>query len=291
MDEKKIYIQQTAMQLFSSQGFFHTSVQDIAEACRMSKASIYKIFHSKEDILAQIVRDNLNHIIHRANYARNEQSKQPRDQLIAKLSREIEGLVEHREYVWMLYQSASINKQSDNIKALLKQGQLIMVNWHKDTLLETFGADIEPFVWDLAICMQGMSREMIAFAEKVDRYNFDFEQLAEVLVTSIESIIKHKTSSASVFSSEDMEPFNLQGHYGEIDQKDLWDRTIQQVRAFIHYRFPSYEKKQWVEAVDRLNQEFYESEPEMIVMESLFCFLEKNEDLQININILREIFQ
>ncbi|MFC3526142.1 TetR/AcrR family transcriptional regulator [Marinococcus halophilus] len=77
MDEKKIYIQQTAMQLFSNQGFFHTSVQDIAEACRMSKASIYKIFHSKEDILAQIVRDNLNHIIHRANYARNEQSKQP----------------------------------------------------------------------------------------------------------------------------------------------------------------------------------------------------------------------
>ncbi|MFC3526141.1 hypothetical protein ACFOLK_16680 [Marinococcus halophilus] len=166
-----------------------------------------------------------------------------------------------------------------------------MVNWHKDTLLEAFGTDIEPFVWDLAICMQGMSREMIAFAEKVDRHNFDFDRLAEVLVTNIESIIKHKTSSASVFSSEDMEPFNLQGHYGEIDQKDLWDRTIQQVRAFIHYRFPSYEKKQWVEAVDRLNQEFYEPEPETIVMESLFCFLEKKEELQSNINILREIIQ
>lgn len=55
-NEKKEEIFNTATYLFSKKGYMSTSVQDIAKACNISKATIYKCFNSKEDILIYIIK-------------------------------------------------------------------------------------------------------------------------------------------------------------------------------------------------------------------------------------------
>ncbi len=50
-DDRKKAVLKAGGQLFAERGYFATTVQDIAEQCNMSKASIYKMFESKEDIL------------------------------------------------------------------------------------------------------------------------------------------------------------------------------------------------------------------------------------------------
>ena len=50
-DRRKQAIVETAASLFAKRGFLGTSVADIAQACRTSKALVYHYFSSKEDVL------------------------------------------------------------------------------------------------------------------------------------------------------------------------------------------------------------------------------------------------
>src|SRR5437016_11157661 len=48
-------ILQHARHLFATKGYAETSVDDIAQACHMQKASLYHYFKSKQEILQQMV--------------------------------------------------------------------------------------------------------------------------------------------------------------------------------------------------------------------------------------------
>ena len=61
--KKKEIIIQTAQKLFSRFGFLKTTVDEIAKAARMGKASIYHYFKSKEDIFREVIEKE-NQILH-----------------------------------------------------------------------------------------------------------------------------------------------------------------------------------------------------------------------------------
>jgi len=54
-EEKKTIITKVARQIFSKYGFLKTTVEDIAKAARIGKASIYHYFRSKEDLFKSVV--------------------------------------------------------------------------------------------------------------------------------------------------------------------------------------------------------------------------------------------
>lgn len=56
MNDKKTDILLAARKLFSGKSFSSVSMQAIAEECKVSKASLYKLFESKEDLLLEAAR-------------------------------------------------------------------------------------------------------------------------------------------------------------------------------------------------------------------------------------------
>lgn len=54
-EEKKKIITQVAQNIFSKYGLIKTTVDEIAKAARMGKASLYHYFQSKEDIFKEVV--------------------------------------------------------------------------------------------------------------------------------------------------------------------------------------------------------------------------------------------
>jgi AcrR family transcriptional regulator len=68
---KKDLILQTARELFTGNCFEAVTVDDIAQAAGFSKATLYVFFSSKEDILYNVLRDGLEHLISNTQNIKN----------------------------------------------------------------------------------------------------------------------------------------------------------------------------------------------------------------------------
>jgi AcrR family transcriptional regulator len=62
-EEKKTLIMETALDLFATQGFYSTSIQDIAKKAGISKGLLYNYFDSKEELMRSIIMKGLDDIL------------------------------------------------------------------------------------------------------------------------------------------------------------------------------------------------------------------------------------
>ncbi len=62
MDAKRERIKQAALEIFSSQGYVNTTVQQIAERARVGKGTFYTYFATKEDVLTDLLTEGLNNM-------------------------------------------------------------------------------------------------------------------------------------------------------------------------------------------------------------------------------------
>ena len=67
-DEKRALIIDTALQLFSTEGYFGTSMSKIASTAGIAKGSTYNYFASKEDLLKAIINDGFKHLTESVDY-------------------------------------------------------------------------------------------------------------------------------------------------------------------------------------------------------------------------------
>ena len=62
LSDRKIHILYAAQNLFAASSFRNTEVADIAQAAGVSKATIYKLFTNKNEILLKVVEINFSHV-------------------------------------------------------------------------------------------------------------------------------------------------------------------------------------------------------------------------------------
>ena len=104
-DERRGRILQVAQEVFAREGFRSAEVKTIAEQAGVGKATIYKFFESKEQLLLVIVEENLNHI--RDLTLRHLLSGEPPLQRMENACRGIARyLVANREFSRVLIQEA-----------------------------------------------------------------------------------------------------------------------------------------------------------------------------------------
>jgi len=71
---KRKIITKIARQIFSKYGFLKTTVDDIAKAARIGKASIYHYFKSKEDLFENVVEQEYQLLIEKVKEAINKEN-------------------------------------------------------------------------------------------------------------------------------------------------------------------------------------------------------------------------
>ncbi|MEO0973066.1 MAG: TetR/AcrR family transcriptional regulator [Pseudomonadota bacterium] len=62
-DDKRDRIMKRAAMLFAKSGFGDTSISELAEACGVSKATIYHYYRSKEDILYKVMLEHVDELL------------------------------------------------------------------------------------------------------------------------------------------------------------------------------------------------------------------------------------
>ncbi|HWP95635.1 MAG TPA: TetR/AcrR family transcriptional regulator [Syntrophomonadaceae bacterium] len=278
MDKKRQFVLETAAKFFSKNGFFATSVQDIAKECNISKATIYQLFDSKEDILYQIIQYKHDQIIQEAALIDYSDISSPKEQLIEKIVIELVGFHQNNDSVSILFHSDQ-SIQNNQIKNLFDETQRIMMYWHKESLSKAYGPKVDFYIWDLTLTFQGIIKEFFAFLESKDQINPDYRKIASSIVYSMDAIIEHGNHSQSVLPEEIILELDNNVQLKRNQPMVEWEETISNLKKKIKEDIPEPDKHDLFATVALLEEEKRKDEPRTFLLQALFAYLERHVEL------------
>ena len=287
MDEKRKVILETAAKFFSKNGFFATSVQDIAKECNISKATIYQLFNSKEDILYQIIQYKHDQIIQEAALIDKSEISSPKEQLIEKIVIELVGFHQNNDSVSILFHSDQ-SIRNNQIKNLFDEMQKVMMYWHKESLSKAYGPKIDSYIWDLTLTFQGIIKEFFAFLESKEQINPDYRKIASSIADSMDAIIEHGNYSQSVLPEEIILELdnNVQLKSQPVAE---WEDAISNLKKIIKENISEPAKHDLFSTVALLEEEKRKDEPRTFLLQALFAYLERHAELKKTVIHLNQL--
>lgn len=189
-DLKKAKILEAAMDLFRNKGYSATSMQDIAEACGVAKASIYKFFTSKEDLFtATFIACHQTLLEQAAELDRSGMplGLSPKE----KLSRKIEFYLYYilENHLFMIEFSVPPITENEAFMEAQKKIKIALLTWRKEMLIEAFSEHLEPYVWDAVMIFRGILHEYTnGVLQKV--ISQPIPELADFIVDRMEAVVQ-----------------------------------------------------------------------------------------------------
>ncbi|QOR66822.1 TetR/AcrR family transcriptional regulator [Cytobacillus suaedae] len=201
---KKQLIMEKAIELFATQGFEATSVQQITEHCGISKGAFYLSFKSKDELIIALI----DHFM---------------IQIITDIDHMVKKSEDSNEILYKFYYSTyhSFHKHSDFAKMFMKEQtqtfnpEFISRTRYYDSLIDKiiltmierlYGDSVRETKYDLLFCIKGFMR---TYSELFLFYNvtLDLNLLSKSLVEKTNLLAKH--TSIPFISKELMKTFEL----------------------------------------------------------------------------------
>ncbi|WP_066056150.1 TetR/AcrR family transcriptional regulator [Robertmurraya korlensis] len=187
MNDKDMQIIEVSMRLFASKGFSTTSIQEIATESGISKGAFYLHFKSKDDLLLAILKYHFE-MIEKAFSEQTINIQSPRERLICQQIALFSHFIMHKDFLIMLTKEQAIPR-NETIKQLLLGKQMESHQHYRQSIIEIYGPDIEPYSWDLTIILEGMIKSymgVLLFSSS----DFNVRQVTEFILKRVDSIVK-----------------------------------------------------------------------------------------------------
>jgi AcrR family transcriptional regulator len=160
---KSRQIVNTAMRIFREKGYFAASMQDIAEACSMAKASIYKVFPSKEDLFTGVFVE-----VHRILFEEARELDRmlrlkelpPKEVLRLKVEFQLQYMLENYFFTSEFKELPITSNENFLVEWRKKRASLLTL--HQDCFYETYGEPITPYLGDVVAIFRGMIKEYLS---------------------------------------------------------------------------------------------------------------------------------
>ena len=228
--EKRTKILLEAKKLFSEHGYNNVSMQCIAETCTMSKASIYKFFESKNELLRKLLEYNLRQVIHESSVIDSKADMSDEEKFKAKIYYQIKSYIENKELSKMLiFTSSSVD--CTEIKKHMEFVRYTIMNWNKNNLLQYYGEEVLNIVWDLTFILIG-SVNMLAQIMIDNKSIVTTEQIVQEIKKNLDVLVKDKQSRPALFDEEKMNnKFNYEKNEDIFEQ----DKSV----SYTHLTLPT----------------------------------------------------
>lgn len=206
MNEKKKLLIEAGLKLFSSKGFYTTSVQEIAQEAGVSKGAFYIHFESKEDLLLAIYKYYIEAFTEQMDQIQN-QNFSPVEILTKQLEAFIQMIDQEKEFIFMHIQdNITVNQDIDDF---LKKIRLQTFRWSVNRLEAIYGNSLDEKMIDGTILLDGLLSGFIKWVV-ASKSPVDHKNLAQFIVRRLDDTImgmlKEKTP-AIVTKSTFMEQF------------------------------------------------------------------------------------
>jgi AcrR family transcriptional regulator len=199
LKDKELIIIEAAIKLFAKKGFASTSIQEIVSATGMSKGAFYLYFKSKDALLVAI----LNHYFDRVESIIQEYEGQdlpPREKFIRQLSALFHTFIENKEFIIMQYREQAI-PLNDAVHQLMIQKHYENQQFQHRALKAIYGEEVTPYVWDLALMLEGLLQSYVKLLFFYDEY-FDVDILVPFIMRRMDSLVQGIKGEVPIISDE-----------------------------------------------------------------------------------------
>ncbi|MFK3937848.1 TetR/AcrR family transcriptional regulator [Alkalihalobacillus sp. NPDC078783] len=279
----------SALQLFSKEGYTSTSMQRIAEECGISKASLYKYFDSKEELLIQVFEQSLTRMFQQAQEITVNDSLSNRERFVQKIILELEVNQEQRAFVNLIIRAMPVH-QNQKVKDLMSRTKSALMNWHKRSLLEAYGEDIRPFVWDLVVVFQGTIREYIVLM--MDDYKvLDKNNIAELLVSHFDAIVASFNKDHTVLTTSLMSEYET---FRLFDKQRSEEQIFMDIVNHISHKaesLSSVKKREVQDAIKKLLYHLKSDKDERLLIEALCLYIDARVSIRDEIERITQLMK
>ena len=238
-DAKQSVILEAAIGLFRAKGYSAASMQDMAEACGMSKASIYKFYASKEELFTAAFVSCHRTMLEQAAELDREGARRnwsPKEKLRRKIEFQFEYMVENHHLLVDL-KDLPVSTNEHFIQAW-KSKKTALHAWRREVLIEAYGERIEPFVWDVVAIFRGIHVEYWTYV-KQKVIALPMSELSAYLVDRLDAVVEDLVRASPKPIIDRNNAF-----FNELNPSDTPSRqaTVQQLIGFMADRLEGSSK-------------------------------------------------
>ncbi|WP_458119824.1 TetR/AcrR family transcriptional regulator [Paenibacillus sp. Z6-24] len=278
MKSKEEDIIEAAVRLFSEKGYTATSVDEIAKESGMAKASFYKFFQSKEDVLiatvkahSQIVEEHIFRF-----YASAE--VEPLQKIARFIQVHMESTLESKIHsVMMSVHDKSILQNEKLLEECLRL-EFRLNQWSTDCLVDIYGDKVKPYVYDIIFLIRGLLMQYMFLPVIGVKSNLDQSELSGYLARMVDWM------AASMFDHGYKPIWNCQEM--QIGQQDIQDSPVFKgimihelllslKRSLHHLHLPDEEKEETWQVLSTLEQEITAERLRSGLIKAMLQFLEQ----------------
>lgn len=280
----------SATKLFKERGFLSTSIQDIADDCRIAKGSVYKYFRSKEDLFSEVFDHCQNAYFEEAERLKLLPHPSARDMFLQQIIFRFQYFL---EYKFILVEFAELPIQQDakfHPLRLRVRGRLM--KWHKDCLLSMYGEEIEPYLWDLAFIYKALLKEY-QFWIIQEANLLSIEETACFILDKLDVLVKHLIAAGPkpMLRQSAFERYIHWGaEGGEEEKTEMIEELLGEIQMTLQdIQAGSEHRRELQEILDLLRKEVSKESPNGPLIKALFAYLEKESELKSAVLQLKNI--
>lgn len=255
MNEKKKRMIETAIDLFAQKSFHTVSVKEITDKSGVSKGAFYIYFDSKEDLVLAIYKYYYQVIMDRIIEV-GSQHKDPKRSLIEQLNMFFETLFHNRSFILMLLRDQV--SLGPKVKEMIYQIKDQQMEWAKNNLRAIYGSQIQPYILDGAIILQGLMHSYSNYMVIEHHQNIDLPELSRFIVKRLDDCVQGMIQSK--------EPPVIQ----EIEKTDDLEHMLDKVEVkFQSANIPPEQRRDLTEALSVLKRELVKNRPNPIIVQAM----------------------
>lgn len=287
LDLKKKHVLEVASHFFLEKGYQHASMQDIAEGCNMSKATLYKYFSSKEEIGLDVVHFMTEQLLFEVQNIMRKEGLSKREKLRECIILRTKHFGDRSRFIDALLYAFSVDQKEKYITSIY-QTRFQIFHTFAHIVAEGFQLDNDMIAWEIAINLNGLIKE-ITFVSRFGNITIDEKKLSEFIMDSLEAIVKNREGKTPFITQEQMEQLKQLFTADDKAFQPIFQRhqLLKRLREMIEQYEDLEKRKRLSEAVHVLEQEYHKPMPRQIIVEALLVYLEQESLLAQSVQELK----
>lgn len=281
MNITKQEVVQSATKLFKERGFLYTSIQNIADDCKIAKGSVYKYFSSKEELFSQVFDQCQNDYFHKVEELMRMPKISKEQQFVQQIILRFQYFT---EYKFILVEFTELPIQQDPIFNKLRhsvRGRLL--KWHMECLKNLYGEIINSYLWDLVSIYRAMLKEYMFWIIYEDK-TLSLDETAWFILDKLNAIVQHMSTSNAkpLLKQESYENYIRWGLEGKKeDREQIFFEVLMKIDMVINdNHFGETHRSELKALLNFIELEMKNSQPNKPLVQAALFYLERENALK-----------